>query len=403
MATLNILNLINKSNGWIGFDKFMFEALFRKGFGYYNKPISKNSFGPFGCKGDFITSPMMGPWIGKTLAKNFIDLKNQAPRHLANKLIIREIGAGTGHLAAEILVSLTHTNKLPQSYEIIEINDSMIHLQKRVITETLKKNFNTSYSNIVGLVKWRTSFINEENYFDCKNQSEISGMIIANELVDSFPTKIFKFIPSGKKLKPLVYEYGVSVEKNKNFYWSERIASEKLANAVKNRFDESIKRGFPWSQERLGEWSPYISNWSKQIINKISWGQLIIIDYGKERYELDYPTRVESSLTAYRDNKQFNDLKECLKNPGIQDLTCQVDFSEIVEALSKNDKVELAIKTQAAWMLDAGILEEAERICFGDNINLQSEHYDLISSLQNLLSDATMGQSFLVLEAKKTN
>ena len=84
-------------------------------------------------------------------------------------------------------------------------------------------------------------------------------------------------------------------------------------------------------------------------------------------------------------------------------MTCQVDFSEIVEALSKNDKVELAIKTQAAWMLDAGILEEAERICFGDNINLQSEHYDLISSLQNLLSDATMGQSFLVLEAKKTN
>ena len=49
-------------------------------------------------------------------------------------------------------------------------------------------------------------------------------------------------------------------------------------------------------------------------MKKIDWGQLYIIDYGKERYELDYPTRVESTLTTYRNHNQFTDLDQCIKN-----------------------------------------------------------------------------------------
>ena len=123
--------------------------------------------------------------------------------------------------------------------------------------------------------------------------------------------------------------------------------------------------------------------------------------YGKERYELDYPTRVESTLTTYRNHNQFTDLDQCIKNPGHQDITAQVDFTAIVDELSKLDRISLEIKTQAAWMLDSGVLELAEKMFFLENKKLSPCDYNLLGSLQNQLSDATMGQSFLVLSAKK--
>ena len=401
MARSNILKLINDSNGWISFDQFMYQALYSKGCGYYNKPISKNSFGPFGVKGDFVTAPMMGPWLAKTLAKNFIDLTNQAPNYLKNKLSIREIGAGTGDLAADILIDLANSSCLPKTYEIIEINESMIKLQKRIILNKLESKSPNFSDLIFNKIKWKSNFINEKNYFDCENYSKISGMIISNELIDSFPVKIFKFVPSKTGGLSTVLEYGVRINKDGVFLLSEKIASEELQDAVDKRFNESVERGHTWSEEKFGEWCPYISKWCGQIINKIDWGQLLIIDYGKERYELDYPTRVESTLTTYRNHKQYTNLNECIKNPGHQDLTAQVDFTEAVEELSKTEKIKLEIKTQTAWMLDSGILESAEQMFFLEDKKLSPDDYNLIGLLQNQLSDATMGQSFLVLDAKK--
>ena len=401
MARSNILMLINNSNGWISFDKFMYVALYGKGCGYYNKPLSENSFGPFGAKGDFITAPMMGPWLAKTLAQNFIDLTNQAPNYLKNKLNIREIGAGTGDLAADILIDLDNYKCLPKTYEIIEINKSMTRLQKKVILNKLENKSPDSSKFIFSKIKWRSNFIDEKNYFDCENYSKISGMVIANELLDSFPTKIFKFVPSRTGGLGSVLEYGVSIDKDQVFLCTEKIASAELHDAVAQRFGESVQRGYPWNSEKFGEWCPYIPKWCNQVMNKIDWGQLYIIDYGKERYELDYPTRVESTITTYRNHNQFTDLDQCIKNPGHQDITAQVDFTAIVDELSKLDRITLEIKTQAAWMLDSGVLELAEKMFFLENKKLSPRDYNLLGSLQNQLSDATMGQSFLVLSAKK--
>ena len=82
-------------------------------------------------------------------------------------------------------------------------------------------------------------------------------------------------------------------------------------------------------------------------------------------------------------------------------MTAQVDFTAVVDELSKYEKLKIEIKTQAAWMLDSGVLQLAEKMFFLDNKKLSKHDYDMIGSLQNLLSDATMGQSFLVLNAKK--
>ncbi len=401
MARSNILKLIHNSNGWISFDQFMYEALYGKGYGYYNKPISENSFGPFGVKGDFVTAPMMGPWLAKTLAKNFIDLTNLASNSLKNELSIREIGAGTGDLAADILIDLANCNCLPKIYEIIEVNKSMIELQKKLVLNKLENKSPQNSKFIFNKIKWKSDFINEENIFDCENYSNISGMIITNELLDSFPVKIFKFVPSKTGGLGTVLEYGVTISKDEAFLFTEKIASDELYTVVSERFNESLERGYPWSTEKFGEWSPYISKWCSQVVNKIDWGQLFIIDYGKERYELDYPTRVESTLTTYRNHNQFTDLNECIKNPGHQDLTAQVDFTEVVNELSKFERVKLEIKTQAAWMLDSGVLESVEKMFFSKDKKLSPCDYNLIGSLQNQLSDATMGQSFLVLNAKK--
>ena len=80
---------------------------------------------------------------------------------------------------------------------------------------------------------------------------------------------------------------------------------------------------------------------------------------------------------------------------------CVIGCTAIVDELSKLDRISLEIKTQAAWMLDSGVLELAEKMFFLENKKLSPRDYNLLGSLQNQLSDATMGQSFLVLSAKK--
>ncbi|OUV99198.1 MAG: hypothetical protein CBD16_08615 [Betaproteobacteria bacterium TMED156] len=402
MTNINILKLISNSNGWIGFDEFMFSALYDEKNGYYTKSITKKNFGPFGKHGDFITAPMLGPWIGMALAKNFMKLRSNAPLDLKSKLSIREIGGGSGHLAAEILVMLKKNNFLPNNYEIIEINKSMQDIQKEVIEKKLKENFGKEASLILEKVKWKTKILNKNNFADFENQKPVTGMIIANELIDAFPVKIFRFVPSKKNKSNSFYECGVSIDKHKNFFWVDKEAKGDLLNQIKKRYEQSKNNGFPWYKEKLGEWSPYVPEWCCKIVKKIDWGEIVILDYGKERFELDHPMMVQSTLCGFSKHKQINSLKECIKNPGLQDLTSHVDFSSLVEEFSSHKPLELEIKTQGAWLLDSGILDEAEKIIFDEkksNFNLKK--YNQLSSLQNILSDSTMSESFLVLKVKK--
>src|SRR5690606_40751192 len=100
--------------GWIPFARYMELALYAPGLGYYSGGARK-----FGPGGDFITAPELTPLFGQALAAQV----EQVMRASAPALI--EVGAGTGLLAADLLLELERRDCLPESYGILELSGEL--------------------------------------------------------------------------------------------------------------------------------------------------------------------------------------------------------------------------------------------------------------------------------------
>lgn len=392
MVLKSIINLIKNSNGWISFDRYMLEALYLNTQSYYVKNYgAKKNLGPFGKKGDFVTSASYGPWLAKAIAIKFRNLVNESPVSFKKSLTIREFGPGTGQLALEILIELEAFGCLPFKYELFDVSDEMMKIQKKTITNNLKKLNLMKLKNIYSWTIIKTG----ENFLP-ENYKNFKGLLVANEVVDSFPVKLFAWGPSNIKNGEIL-EYGISTINNQ-LILSSRQPDIRLSSIVKYRNKQAFKRGQVWENKRFGEWSLYLALWCKKVLKSLVWGDLLIIDYGLERTELDRPSRVDSTISAFSNHHQINDLNKCIENPGEYDLTHQVDFTEMIESFSQENIENLVLKTQAAWLIDSGVMEYVESTLKNEG---SSRKYLMIKNLQNLLLDSEMGQSFLILDIRK--
>ena len=104
-----IIAEINAS-GPIPFQRYMELALYAPGLGYYSAGARK-----FGADGDFVTAPELGSVFAQVLGSTLAPLLDR----LVNPLIL-ELGAGSGALAAELLIALRELDGLPQRYLILE-------------------------------------------------------------------------------------------------------------------------------------------------------------------------------------------------------------------------------------------------------------------------------------------
>ena len=117
-----IASEIAKADGWIPFSRFMELALYAPGLGYYSGGTQK-----FGETGDFITAPELTPLFAQTLAV-------QAAQIMANSTPqILEAGAGSGLLAAELLLALERLDSLPERYLIIELSGELRARQQETL------------------------------------------------------------------------------------------------------------------------------------------------------------------------------------------------------------------------------------------------------------------------------
>ena len=96
---------IDAAGGWISFARYMELALYAPGLGYYSGGARK-----FGPGGDFITAPELTPLFGHALAAQL----EQVMHASAPELI--EVGAGTGLLAADLLLELERRGCVPERY-----------------------------------------------------------------------------------------------------------------------------------------------------------------------------------------------------------------------------------------------------------------------------------------------
>ncbi|MGC2049762.1 MAG: SAM-dependent methyltransferase, partial [Gallionella sp.] len=187
---------IGARGGWIPFARFMEMVLYQPGLGYYAAGARK-----FGAAGDFVTAPEMSPFFGRALANQVAQVMNvSAP-------LMLEVGAGSGRLAADLLLELERIDKLPQRYDILDLSADLRERQQLTLAAVVP--------HLLPRVNW----------LDCLPE-EFSGAIVANELLDAMPAHVVAWREAG------IFERGVQLDEAGGFTWNERPASGSLLAAA---------------------------------------------------------------------------------------------------------------------------------------------------------------------------
>lgn len=361
----------------VSFDRFMHWALYHPDEGYY-AACGGGPAGPFGSQGDFITAPALGPWLSGALAKAFIEIAERAQE--PEQLVIRELGAGNGRLAADLLTALQACDRLPSRYEIFEPSPAMRLLQAN--------RLQSLPAPLAERVRW------------IDRMDTMQGLILANEVADALPVKVFEWRGGDSD----VYEWGICLADGE-MTWARWPAPAPLRQVVQRRRDAQQARGLGWGLGHRGEWCPALTDWARMLGASLDFGELVVLDYGYEQYELDHPDRSGGTLAAHHRHRRIDDWQEIIAQPGRQDLTAHVDFTTIAEALATLG-LDLRLQSQAAWLLDHDVLSQAKTLLFDNSDGapgppVARHSLQALSGLQTLLSDGAMGQSFLVLSARR--
>ena len=347
-----IVAAIDDADGWIGFDRFMELALYAPGLGYYSCGAQK-----FGAAGDFVTAPEISSAFSQTLATQAVQVMAlSAPQ-------IVEVGAGSGRLAADLLLELERRDALPERYAILDLSGELRERQRATISQRAP--------HLLGRVHWLDRL---PETFD--------GLVLANELLDAMPVHLVLWHDAA------ILERGVST-KNGEFVWSDRPATGRVLEKAQAIADEfALPPGY------LSEVCLAAADWTASWASILNKGALLLIDYGFPRHEFYHPQRATGTLMCHYRHHAHG---EPFLLPGLQDITAHVDFTAIVEAGFNAGLELLGYTTQATFLLNCGLTDILARTPAEDLMR----YLPLAQAAQKLISPAEMGELFKVIALGK--
>lgn len=334
------------AGGAIPFARFMELALYAPQLGYYSAGQHK-----FGAAGDFVTAPELGPVFAQCLARQCAQILNELGT--AN---ILEAGAGSGALAADLLLELERLGQLPQNYLILEISSSLRARQQ----STLKNKV----PHLMERVRW----------LDRLPSAGWRGIVLGNELLDAMPVECFRVRADG------IASLTVGWEQD-HFHWQEVPAS----TAVRDRI---APLGLP--KDYVSEIGFAAEGWVRSIADMLEQGALLLIDYGFPRSELYHAQRSTGTLMCHYRHRAHADP---LLRVGLQDITAHVDFSAVTKAGTENGLKLLGYSSQALFLLGCGLDEVAARIDQAD----ARAYLQFTNAVKKLTLPHEMGELFKVI------
>ncbi len=278
------------AGGAISFEKFMELALYSPT-GFYSTE------GRAGRRGDFITSPEVGPLFGAVVAKA-IDAQWQK-LGCPQKFNLVEVGAGPGTLARSILTAELECRKA-LVYTAVEVSD----VQRQMHNTEMHSQATMPSAPIV-------------------------GMIIANELLDNLPFRLFVF-DSG-------WQEAFVIEQNRLFV------------EVLHKVDDAPS----WLPQVAphGARVPVQSGalkWLVDCLESLQHGSVTVFDYCSTSSDA-IANSWRNWLRTYRQHEQG---EHYLRQPGSQDITSHVMIDQL-QLVRQPDRIE----SQADWLVRNGIFE----------------------------------------------
>lgn len=349
------------SDGWIRFPEFMNIALYEPGLGYYSGGLQK-----FGHKGDFITAPEVSPLFGQCLARQISEVLKNFQQISSDKTVVLEFGAGTGILAADILLELENHGCLPEQYLILELSAELKQRQK----ETIKNKAPHLYK----YVSWLNQLPDDVS----------NAIVIANEVLDAMPVECFRM--NENKVESLMV--GIEDDKLVSRYMPADYYTDKQIATIQQRSEINFLNNYS------SEYNPAINGWLSALENKIENLVILLIDYGYNEKEYYHADRSSGTMMCYYQHRAHSDY---LWWPGLQDITAFVNFTDVAYSAVDLGMEVSGYTTQAAFLLANGLSElHASQVT--DDVQQQVQ---LSQQIKTLTLPSEMGERFKVMALTK--
>ena len=291
-AAESITAAITAAGGAISFEQYMGLALYGTG-GFYQDG------GKAGRRGDFITSPEVGPLFAAVVARYLDHCWNELG--CPDSFDVVEVGAGPGTLARGIFDARPRCVSALK-YVAVEISESQRAMHP--------------------------DFVESVESFPDRS---IEGVVLANELLDNLPFKLFVYDGAWKEAFVALGDGGKFVEVLRHV--------------------EEVPEDLP-KLAPLGSRAPIqvaASQWLRDVAQKASRGKVLIFDYCSESTSDIAVSPWREWLRTYKDHERG---VHYLLEPGTQDITTQVMIDQLSSALPG-----FSARSQAEWLQTWGISE----------------------------------------------
>jgi len=350
----HVQELIKAHGGPITFRRFMEQALYAPGLGYYAAGSYK-----LGAAGDFVTAPEISPLFSQTLAQAVAPVLP-----CLSEANILEVGAGRGVMAAEILRHLERQAALPEHYYILELSADLRERQQETMAQQVP--------HLLERVVWLDHL-----------PEVFTAIVLANEVLDAMPVNLFT-IKDGQ-----AQERYVDWQADQPVWCDGELSDGRIAAriaAIEEASGQALTEGYSSEINLLAE------DWLTTLGQHLQQGLAILIDYGFPRHEYYHPQRHDGTLMCHYRHHAHADPFQYL---GLQDITAHVDFTAMAEAAYAAGFKICGYTNQSNFLLGSGL---ADLVGVIDEI---TEQVRLAGEIKKLTMPHEMGELFKVIGLSK--
>ena len=348
-----------RREGTVSFYEWMKAALYDERDGYYCRSDRVRQ----GRAGDYRTAPETSPLFAATFANYFSRLFRELNRPPA--WTIFEAGAGSGDFAHGILSRLR--DDAPEVFAA----------SRYVIDEVSPAACRRAAERLSGFAD-RVSFrpFNE-------TETAETGIVFSNELIDALP--VHRVIMRAGDLRQ--FYVGLEAER---FVWIEGNPEPRLTEYCKSTQLQLI-------EGQIAEINLDAEEFVQQAARLIRRGFVITVDYGAERKDLlGSRDRDQGTLRAFRRHRLIESI---LENPGEQDLTTTIDWTQLREAGTHAGLQAIRFERLDKFLIAEGLLTRLSEIA--SSTQDTAEAMRLTTSARELILPTGLAASFQVLVQEK--